>query len=70
MGKKSTGSGSESRPEWDQLEYGITSENPAEQPAMPDLDMEERSIALESASRESRTARDDRKAGIVIPSLP
>ena len=51
-------------------EYGITSENPAEQPAMPDLDMEERSIALESASRESRTARDDRKAGIVIPSLP
>lgn len=31
---------------------------------------EKRSIALESASHESRTARDDRKAGIVITSLP
>ena len=50
-------------------EYGITSENPAEQPAMADLDMEERLIALESASRESRAARDDRKAGIVIGSV-
>ena len=29
---------------------------------------EKRSIALESASHESRTARDDRKAGIVITS--
>lgn len=51
-------------------EYGITSDDPADQPAMPDLDIEERSIALESLSAESRTARDDRKAGIVIESLP
>ena len=51
-------------------EYGITSEDPAEQPAMPDLDLEERLIALKSASPESRTARDDRRAGIVIASLP
>ena len=51
-------------------EYGITSEDPAEQPVMPDLDIEERLIALKSASPESRTARDDRKAGVVIASLP
>ena len=51
-------------------EYGISSKDPAEQPAMPDLSIEERLIALESASPESRTARDDRKAGIVVTSLP
>ena len=53
-------------------EYGITSEDPADQPAMPDLDLdiEERMIALASAAPESRTARDDRKAGIVVTSLP
>ena len=51
-------------------EYGITSRDPAEQPTMPDLDIEERRVAIESLSPESRTARDDRKAGIVIPSLP
>ena len=51
-------------------EYGITSQDPAKQPAMSDLDIEERLIALESASPESRTARDDRKAGIVVTSLP
>ena len=51
-------------------EYGITSKNPVDQLAMPDLDLEERLIALEAASSESRTARDDRKAGIVIPLLP
>lgn len=51
-------------------EYGITSRDPADQPAMPDLDIEERSIALASLSPESRTARDDRKAGIVIEALP
>ena len=51
-------------------EYGITNQNPTDQPVMPDLDMEERMIALKSASIESRAARDDRKAGIVIPSLP
>ena len=51
-------------------EYGITSDDPAEQPTMPDLDIEERRLAIESLSQESRTARDDRKAGIVIESLP
>jgi pimeloyl-ACP methyl ester carboxylesterase len=50
-------------------EYGITSRDPAERPAMPDLDTEERLVAIESLSPESRTARDDRKAGIVIGSL-
>ena len=50
-------------------EYGIASRDPAEQPTMPDLDTEERRVAIESLSPESRTARDDRKAGIVIASL-
>ena len=51
-------------------EYGVTSKDPAEQPSMPDLDLEERAVALGAASAESRAARDDRKAGIVIASLP
>ena len=51
-------------------EYGITSEDPAVQPTMPDLAIEERLLAIESLSPESRTARDDRKAGIVIDALP
>lgn len=51
-------------------EYGITSDDPSDQPAMPDLDIEERSVALASLAPESRTARDDRKAGIVIKSVP
>ncbi len=51
-------------------EYGITSREPGDQPAMPDLDIEERQIALASLGRESRRARDERKAGIVIDSLP
>ena len=51
-------------------EYGITSRDPGEQPTMPDLDIEERRVAIESLSPESRTARDDRKAGIMIASLP
>ena len=51
-------------------EYGITSEDPAVQPAMPDLAIAERRVAIESLSPESRTARDDRKAGIVIAALP
>jgi pimeloyl-ACP methyl ester carboxylesterase len=51
-------------------EYGITSLDPEEQRAMPDLDREERLIALGSLSRESRLARDERKAGMVIESLP
>ncbi len=51
-------------------EYGITSMDPAHQPSMPDLDVEERKTALASLGRESRRARDERKAGIVIESLP
>ena len=51
-------------------EYGITSEDVADQPTMPDLDREERTVALASLSRESRLARDERRAGIVIESLP
>ena len=37
---------------------------------MPDLDLEERRIALASLAKESRHARDERKRGIVIQSLP
>jgi pimeloyl-ACP methyl ester carboxylesterase len=51
-------------------EYGITSNDLEQQPAMPDLDIEERKIALASLGRESRRARDERKAGIVVESLP
>ena len=51
-------------------EYGITSLAPEDQPAMPDLDQEERAIALASLSQESRLARNERKAGVVIESLP
>ena len=47
-------------------EYGITSLDPGDQPEMPDLDQEEREIALASLSRESRLARDERAAGIVV----
>ncbi|HEV2125468.1 MAG TPA: alpha/beta fold hydrolase [Chloroflexota bacterium] len=50
-------------------EYGIISRNPDEQPAMPDLDREERLIALASLGPESRLARDERKRGIVIEKL-
>ncbi|MCH7718585.1 MAG: alpha/beta hydrolase [Chloroflexi bacterium] len=51
-------------------EYGITSLDPADQAEMPDLDREEREVALASVGRESRYARDERKRGIVIESLP
>jgi pimeloyl-ACP methyl ester carboxylesterase len=51
-------------------EYGITSRDPQEQKAMPDLDREERLIALASLGRESRLAKDERTAGIVIASIP
>ena len=49
--------------------YGIKDLDPTKQPAMPDLNEEERSVALGSLSQESRTARDERKAGIVIESM-
>ena len=51
-------------------EYGITSDDPDDQPAMPDLDREERRIALASLCGESRLARDERQRGIVVESLP
>ena len=50
--------------------YGITSRDPENQPAMPDLDREERAIALASLGPESLLARDERRRGIVIESLP
>jgi pimeloyl-ACP methyl ester carboxylesterase len=55
--------------EFDAAEYGITSDDPGDQPAMPDLDREERLIALASLGRESRFARDERAAGIVVRDL-
>jgi pimeloyl-ACP methyl ester carboxylesterase len=53
-------------------EYGIVDRDPARQPSMPDLDLEERIIALASLGRESRLARDERSAGIAIepPAAP
>ncbi len=50
-------------------EYGITSDDPGDQPAMPDLDEDERRVALASLCRESRYARDERAAGVVVESL-
>ena len=51
-------------------EYGLTSRDPDAQPAMPDLDREERMLALASLGRESRLARDERQRGILIEALP
>lgn len=51
-------------------EYGIASRDPAEQPAMPDLDHDERRMALASLGSESRLARDERAAGVVVEHLP
>ena len=50
-------------------EYGIVDSDANNQPSMPDLDPEERGLALSSLSRESRLARDQRRQGIVIESL-
>ena len=50
-------------------EYGILNDDTDNQPTMPDLDLEERRLALSSLSRESRLARDQRREGIVIESL-
>lgn len=47
-------------------EYGITSADPEDQPAMHDLRVGERRIALESLGLESRFARDERQAGIWV----
>ena len=54
---------------FDAAEYGVTSADPEDQPTMLDLDLEERRIALASLGLESRWARDDRKAGIVLTAL-
>ncbi len=51
-------------------EYGIVSLDPERQRGMPDLDLEERSIAQSSLGRESRLARDERRRGVVIRQLP
>ena len=51
-------------------EYGIVDRDPNRQPAMEDLDRDERLIALASLGLESRLARDERKAGIVIGDMP
>src|SRR5262249_9020744 len=51
-------------------EYGIVDHDPDRQPAMVDLDRDERLIALESLRLESRLARDDRKTGIVRGDAP
>ena len=51
-------------------EYGITSRGPADQPAMADLDSEERAVAIASLADDSRLARDERRAGVVVMSLP
>jgi pimeloyl-ACP methyl ester carboxylesterase len=51
---------------FDSREYGILSSDPTEQPAMPDLHLEERRVALDSLGLESRLARDEPKQGMVI----
>ena len=55
---------------FDAAEYGITSPDVDDQPTLRDLDSEERRIALGSLGLESRWARDDRKAGVVLTALP
>lgn len=50
-------------------EYGIVTRDVDTQPTMPDLDREERRLALASLGQESRRARDERKAGVVIGRL-
>ncbi len=51
-------------------EYGIADRDPDHQTSMADLDREERVVALGSLGLESRLARDERKAGIVIARAP
>jgi pimeloyl-ACP methyl ester carboxylesterase len=51
-------------------EYGIVDRDPERQPMMPDLDREERLVAFASLGLESRRARDERKAGVVLDTLP
>lgn len=52
-------------------EYGLASHEPKDlDGVMPDLDDEERNIALASLGLESRLARDQRAGGIVLTSIP
>ena len=51
-------------------EYGIAGRDPDNQRAMPDLDRDERLIALAALGRDSRLARDERQRGVLIESLP
>ncbi len=53
---------------FDAAEYGIVGRDPAHQPRMPDLDLHERRLALSALSPESRRARDERRAGVVVES--
>ena len=55
---------------FDSAEYGIADPDPHTQTTMPDLDIEERKVALASLGLESRRVRDERKRGIVIESVP
>lgn len=50
--------------------YGIASLDPGDQPAMPDLDREERQVALSSLGPESLLARSERRRGVLIPEIP
>jgi len=52
-------------------EYGIVVAGPERpQPVMFDLDPDERAVALASLCDESRYARDERAAGVVVRALP
>lgn len=53
--------------EFDAAEYGITSDDPDHQPAMPDLMRDERIIALSSLGRESRSGRDRATTACISP---
>ena len=49
---------------------GMTDRPVDDQPQLPDLDLEERQTALDAISKESRYAMGERKAGVVIKSVP
>ncbi len=49
--------------------YGILGRDSRQQPSMPDLELDERRLALASLGRESRLARDERARGVVVPFL-
>jgi len=54
---------------FDAAEYGITTLDPDDQRTMPDLDRDERLVALQALSLESRRARTERDAGVVVSAL-